>query len=53
VATAGLARLTRHDVGHTTASLAIASDAPVNDVLRMLGHRDAAMTPNVYAPLLE
>jgi hypothetical protein len=34
-------------------SLAIASGASVKHVQRMLGHKDAAMTLNVYASLFE
>ena len=53
VAAAGLGRLTPHDLRHTAASLAIASGASVKHVQRMLGHKDAAMTLNVYASLFE
>ena len=49
----GLAFLTPHDLRHTAASLAIASGASVKHVQRMLGHKDAAMTLNVYASLFE
>jgi len=45
--------LTPHDLGHTAASLAIASGASVKYVQRMLGHKDAATTLNVYASLFE
>ena len=45
--------LTPHDLRHTTASLAITSGASVKHVQRMLGHKDAAMTLNVYASLFE
>ena len=51
-AAAGLTGLTPHDLRHTAASLAIAS-ASVKHVQRMLGHKDAAMTLNVYASLFE
>ena len=45
--------LTPHDLRHTSASLAIGSGASVKHVQRMLGHKDAAMTLNVYASLFE
>jgi integrase len=50
---AGFRALTPHDLRHTAASLAIASGASVKHVQRMLGHKDAAMTLNVYASLFE
>lgn len=53
VATAGLVGLTPHDLRHTAASLTIASGASVKHVQRMLGHKDASMTLNVYASLFE
>jgi integrase len=53
VAAAGLTGLTPYDLRHTAASLAIASGASVKHVQRMLGHKDAAMTLNVYASLFE
>ena len=53
VVAAGLDGLTPHDLRHTAASLAIASGASVKHVQRMLGHKDAAMTLNVYASLFE
>jgi integrase len=53
VAAAGLTGLTPHDLRHTAASLTIASGASVKHVQRMLGHKDAAMTLNVYASLFE
>ena len=52
-AASGLHGLRPHDLRHTAASLAIASGASVKHVQRMLGHKDAAMTLNVYASLLE
>jgi integrase len=50
---AGLAGrgLTPHSLRHTAASLAIAAGADVKVVQTMLGHKDAAMTLNVYAGL--
>jgi integrase len=53
VAAADLIGLTPHDLRHTAASLAIGSGASVKHVQRMLGHKDAAMTLNVYASLFE
>src|SRR4029453_19327580 len=53
VVAAGLTGLTPHDLRHTAASLAIVSGASVKHVQRMLGHKDAAMTLNVYASLFE
>lgn len=50
---AGLGHLTPHDLRHTAASLAIGSGATVKHVQRMLGHKDASMTLNVYASLFE
>jgi integrase len=49
----GLPGLRPHDLRHTAASLAIGSGASVKHVQRMLGHKDAAMTLNVYASLFE
>lgn len=43
--------LTPHSLRHTAASLAIAAGADVKVVQTMLGHKDAAMTLNVYAGL--
>lgn len=40
-----------HDLRHTAASLAVASGADVKVVQRMLGHKSAAMTLDVYAGL--
>ena len=53
VAAASLTGLTPRDLRHTAASWAIASRASVKHVQRMLGHKDAAMTLNVYASLFE
>lgn len=53
LAATGLAGLRPHDLRHTAASLAIASGASVKHVQRMLGHKDAAMTLNVYASLFD
>ena len=45
--------LTRHDLRHTAASLAVSADANVKAVQRMLGHASAAMTLDVYADLFD
>jgi integrase len=45
--------LTRHDLRHTAASLAISAGANVKAVQRMLGHASAAMTLDVYADLFD
>lgn len=42
-----------HDLRHTAASLAISSGANAKAVQRMLGHKSAAMTLDVYADLFE
>lgn len=50
-AAASIARpkLTPHDLRHTAASLAISAGASVKSVQRLLGHRSAAMTLDVYS----
>ncbi|WP_229673336.1 site-specific integrase [Microbacterium saperdae] len=50
---AGLPRMTIHDLRHTAASLAISAGANVKAVQRMLGHKSAAMTLDVYADLFD
>ena len=45
--------LTRHDLRHTAASLAVRAGANVKAVQRMLGHASAAMTLEVYADLFD
>lgn len=50
---AGIERLTPHDLRHTAASLAISSGAHVKAVQRMLGHKSAAMTLDTYADLFD
>ncbi|WP_181243409.1 site-specific integrase [Glaciihabitans tibetensis] len=42
-----------HDRRHTAASLAIPAGANVNAVQRMLGHKTAAMTLDVYSDLFD
>ena len=46
-------RITAHALRHTAASLAISSGANPKVVQRMLGHRRAAMTLDVYADLFD
>lgn len=53
VADVGLDGLTPHELRHTAASLAIASGASVKSVQRMLGHKSATMTLDVYGHLFE
>ncbi|QCV95638.1 tyrosine-type recombinase/integrase [Acidipropionibacterium acidipropionici] len=48
---AGLGAVRIHDLRHTAASLAIASGADVKAVQRMLGHRSAKMTLDLYGHL--
>jgi integrase len=49
----GVPRLSPHDLRHTTASLAVQSGANVKAVQRMLGHKSAAMTLDVYTDLFD
>ncbi|WP_342664746.1 site-specific integrase [Microbacterium luticocti] len=53
LAAAGIERLTPHDLRHTAASLAISSGANVKAVQRMLGHKSAALTLDIYADLFD
>nr|WDS96161.1 tyrosine recombinase XerC [Micrococcus sp.] len=50
---AGLPRITAHDLRHSAASFAVSAGANVKVVQRMLGHRSAAMTLDVYADLFD
>lgn len=50
---AGLEPMVPHDLRHTAASIAISSGANVKAVQRMLGHKSAAVTLNVYADLFD
>ena len=50
---ARLPHLTPHDLRHTAAALAVQSGANVLVVQRMLGHKSAAMTLDVYADLFD
>ena len=45
--------VTRHDMRHTAASLAVSAGANVKAVQRMLGHASAAMTLDTYADLFD
>jgi len=45
--------LTRHDLRHTAASLAVSSGANVLVIQRMLGHASAAMTLDIYSDLFD
>jgi len=47
----GLEGLTPHELRHTAASLAVSAGANVKSVQRMLGHKSAAMTLDVYSGL--
>lgn len=50
---AGLEGLTPHELRHTAASLAISAGANVKAVQRMLGHKSATLTLDVYGGLFE
>ncbi|QNE37311.1 tyrosine-type recombinase/integrase [Leifsonia shinshuensis] len=45
--------MTQHDLKHTAASLAVSAGANVKALQRMLGHKSAAMTLDIYADLLK
>ncbi|MDO5672255.1 MAG: tyrosine-type recombinase/integrase [Actinomycetaceae bacterium] len=49
----GIPSLHIHDLRHTAASLAVSSGAVVKAVQRMLGHKSAAMTLDVYSDLFD
>lgn len=49
----GLDGLTPHELRHTAASLAVSAGANVKAVQRMLGHKSAAMTLDVYSGLVD
>ena len=44
-------RITAHDLLHTASSLAVSAGANVKAIQRMMGHKSAAMTLDVYADL--
>lgn len=50
---AGLERMTCHDLRHTAASIAVSSGANIKALQRMLGHKSASMTLDVYADLFD
>ncbi len=50
---AGVDGLTPHELRHTAASLAVSAGANVKAVQRMLGHKSAAMTLDVYSGLFD
>jgi integrase len=45
--------LTRHDLRHTAASLAVSAGANIKALQRMLGHASASMTLDTYADLFD
>lgn len=53
LADAELMEMTPHDLRHTAASLAVSSGANVKALQRMLGHKSAAETLDVYADLFD
>lgn len=53
LASAGIERLTPHDLRHTAASLAVSAGANVKVLQRMLGHKSAALTLDTYADLFD
>lgn len=53
LAKARLERLTPHDLKHTAASLAVSAGANVKVLQRMLGHKSAALTLDIYADLFD
>ena len=50
---AGVEPLPPHDLRHTAASIAVHAGANVKALQRMLGHKSAAMTLDVYADLFD
>ncbi|MHA7293160.1 tyrosine-type recombinase/integrase [Arthrobacter sp. HLT1-21] len=46
-------KISPRDLRHTAASLAVSARATVKAVQRMLGHKSAAMTLDVYADLFD
>lgn len=50
---AGVERMTPHDLRHTAASLAVSAGASVKAVQPMQGHKSAAMTLDVYSDLFD
>ena len=50
---ANLRQMRVHDLRHTAASLAVQAGANVKEVQRMLGHRSAAITLDIYTDLFD
>ena len=50
---AGVEPLPPHDLRHTAASIAVHAGANIKALQRMLGHKSAAMTLDVYADLFD
>ena len=50
---ANLRQMRVHDLRHTAASLAVQAGANVKEVQRMLGHKSAAITLDIYADLFD
>lgn len=50
---AGIAYLSPHELRHTAASLAVSAGANVKALQRMLGHKHASLTLDVYADLFD
>ncbi len=50
---AGVRKITPHDLRHTAASLAVSAGANVLALQRMLGHKSAKVTLDVYADLFD
>ena len=53
LAKANLRQMRIHDLRHTAASLAVHAGANVKEVQRMLGHRSAAVTLDIYTDLFD
>jgi len=53
IKSAGIQRVTIHDLRHTAASLAIATGANIKVISTLLGHADASMTLRVYSHAFE
>lgn len=53
VTRAKVQKVTPHDLRHTAASLAVSAGVDVMTLERMLGHKSAKVTPDVYADLFD